>query len=986
MENTTREIIHAEEIRNNRHKELNSTWERFIEDLIDNIGTTESINKKGIARNCIENPFFEFANIFSEYVNSKNYVSNKSIKNALNEKIIMHVLEISTKILLDELHEFRRSMTKSYDSKKCYEMFSEALKDEGGVRELYNNNPLMFKVLAEGILKIVDYYIEIEENLKKDYESIRSTFGINGKLIKIENGMGDSHRGKKQVVILNFEDGKIVYKPRCMDIDVKFGCFLDYVNEKLNMNLKYPKVLSRNGYGWQEFIEYKESKDEEEVKQFYKEVGVFAGIFYLFMSSDIHMDNMIAAGNKPFFVDLESVFQCYVGHPINDDDEYGRIGSKIKNSILTTCMFPGHMNPTEVRDFSGITGCGGQIIPKVKYELKNKNSADMELVRGDYTVPEKQNIPSINGKKVNPRKYTNEIIDGFTRIYEFVQHNKIAFIINNGLIDNFKDCPIRVIFRDTSKYGVILKASTERKYLTDIVKRKELFERMWLITKEYEELTPVISDEIRDIDGGDVPYFYSYINASFIYNSLDKKVDNYEQKPLSTIIKKRINSLNDEDKNFQIELIKQSMAEPVKRWELKENKKSYISVTGEEEKTINEDVIMDRCKDVMEQIEKLSFQGNNDIGWVDLRISSGGQWVFLPMDNTLYEGTMGIALLAAQLYVLTGVDDYHILVNKILNSSEIYMNKYKARTSLSAFNGDVAVAYGYYYIGQLLKNDKLKAKAVEILLKCDTAITSDKDIDIISGAAGALIVALRINEKEDNPKLKEFAIKCGNHILNSVVNEEGKYGWHTAAGQGAVLAGMSHGNAGISWTLLELYNATKDERFLECAKKAIEYENTIFDPTTNNWMDKRSEENRKRKGFPEAVNWCHGAPGIGLSRIFCKKICPTIIDDKDIQNAYYKTKEAGFGGSDCICHGSLGNLELLIELYKLNGDKKYLDQALVILQDLIDEKEEDNWICGIPQRVYVPGFMTGLAGIGYELLRLMSPNEIPNVIKFELPV
>lgn len=41
--------------------------------------------------------------------------------------------------------------------------------------------------------------------------------------------------------------------------------------------------------------------------------------------------------------------------------------------------------------------------------------------------------------------------------------------------------------------------------------------------------------------------------------------------------------------------------------------------------------------------------------------------------------------------------------------------------------------------------------------------------------------------------------------------------------------------------------------------------------------------------------------------------------------------------------------------------------------------------CGIPQKTDVVGFMTGLSGIGYELLRCLNPEKIPCVFAFEFP-
>ena len=41
--------------------------------------------------------------------------------------------------------------------------------------------------------------------------------------------------------------------------------------------------------------------------------------------------------------------------------------------------------------------------------------------------------------------------------------------------------------------------------------------------------------------------------------------------------------------------------------------------------------------------------------------------------------------------------------------------------------------------------------------------------------------------------------------------------------------------------------------------------------------------------------------------------------------------------------------------------------------------------CGLPLGVESPGLMTGLAGIGYGLLRLAAPEAVPSVLCLEPP-
>lgn len=55
--------------------------------------------------------------------------------------------------------------------------------------------------------------------------------------------------------------------------------------------------------------------------------------------------------------------------------------------------------------------------------------------------------------------------------------------------------------------------------------------------------------------------------------------------------------------------------------------------------------------------------------------------------------------------------------------------------------------------------------------------------------------------------------------------------------------------------------------------------------------------------------------------------------------------------------------------------------AAVILESI----EREGWLCGLPSGVESPGLMTGLAGIGYGLLRLAAPERVPSVLTLDPP-
>ena len=105
----------------------------------------------------------------------------------------------------------------------------------------------------------------------------------------------------------------------------------------------------------------------------------------------------------------------------------------------------------------------------------------------------------------------------------------------------------------------------------------------------------------------------------------------------------------------------------------------------------------------------------------------------------------------------------------------------------------------------------------------------------------------------------------------------------------------------------------------------------------------------------------------------------------DIERALFATKMYGFTDNDCLCHGNLGNTEILLEYSKECNDEEVrhmmLSARTQIAMDIINE----NYDCA---RSYlhgykIPGFMTGISGMGYSLLRDLYP-ELPCILALEI--
>ena len=105
----------------------------------------------------------------------------------------------------------------------------------------------------------------------------------------------------------------------------------------------------------------------------------------------------------------------------------------------------------------------------------------------------------------------------------------------------------------------------------------------------------------------------------------------------------------------------------------------------------------------------------------------------------------------------------------------------------------------------------------------------------------------------------------------------------------------------------------------------------------------------------------------------------------EIAAALETSLREGFGRNHSLCHGDLGNLELLLQARRILGGPRWEDEIRRRTATVLASIETNGWRSGVAFGVETPGLMVGLAGIGYELLRLAEPEHVPSVLVLEPP-
>ena len=268
-----------------------------------------------------------------------------------------------------------------------------------------------------------------------------------------------------------------------------------------------------------------------------------------------------------------------------------------------------------------------------------------------------------------------------------------------------------------------------------------------------------------------------------------------------------------------------------------------------------------------------------------------------------------------------------------------------------------------------LKYAKLHAK---ILLKHLQRPCTE---DLIYGGSGALIALVHLYKMSGEERYLKGAEEFALRIMEQAQRDEAGIWWNTNRNGG--LAGMAHGNSGVglAFSMLASAGCEKTKDYRETEKQLRQYENRFFLKEKSNWMDMRALSGIMPSGVSQSidlekgedpVSWCHGAAGIALERKWVEKLLNVKCEDE--QCAYMKVKNCGWKDANCLCHGNAGNLMVLMEFENIKCGKHWEKLAELVVTEQIQRKEWHN-----------PGLMTGMAGIGYALLKAKTDN-LPNIL------
>lgn len=854
-----------------------------------------------------------------------------------------------------------------------------------GLPALFEDLPVLARQAATVVARHVDRVDEFLARFAADREALVALADGSGGLapiLAIEPALSDPHDGRRRVMALTCANGaRLVYKSRDVRMEAAFTELLDDLAAAGLAVPRGPRVLARDGYGWEEMVAPQAFETAAQVENYFRRAGGLLCVSWLLGARDLHMENVIATREGPVVIDLEALFEPGGAAPAGDGSEAAeeaRVGGErpVGESCLATGLltFVAGGPETPLQEVGGLRGRGAGTSTLARRVWTALGTAGIRYVEDRTMSAPERNAVLLDGVRQEPEAYAPALLDGFADVYRHVLAHRDRWASADGPLSAFAGLPTRVFSRDTNQYGMLLHVLFAPKYQESGVRRSTAYDvlvRRFAGAAARPDEWPAVRAERAALDALDVPRFTSATDALEVFAGGARVFERQGRQPGLHAAFDRCRSLSDADLHQQ---------------------RAAVARVLDDLRTPRYGTALD--------VEVTPEDGWRACAeWIGREVIARGRWdgEGLSWHRTtvdarafvLHDGALGPVLLLAALASVTRAEAFEDAARAALNGVTRAWQAPGAAASLpiGGTTGLGGLAYGLALAGDLLDDEALTRTALDVAAAITPGrIVMDALLDVTSGAAGAALALVALARATHAARLLDAAIACGDHLL-AREHAEGDGGvWLTPAGY--AYTGYAHGIAGIAAALARLADATGAERFRAGASRAYRRLHAARAGAPAWPMAVRPDGSTDREPFAMTA-WCHGAPGILLALLEAPDEARDAGWREDVEAAARAIAAAPTHKTEHACCGTMGRAEALFSAGRRLGIAAAETAAARAASGVVARARRLGHVrlSAVPYdyRVFDIGFFRGAPGIGYGLLRMHTAGRLPNVLRLDTP-
>ena len=747
-----------------------------------------------------------------------------------------------------------------------------------------------FPVLGRLLAVVTELWIDgSEEMLRRLVESRAQlvdpfAIAVDAPVDKIQLGLSDPHRGGRAVAILHFGEGeesrRVVYKPKDMQVDQVYQDFLQGLNDESTLPpLRCLRVLSCDGYGYMEWVEHRTCESDEELTSFYTNAGRTMAVLHLLGCTDCHYENLIASGDQLVLIDTETLLEADLRDLISDDGDephlLSALQTSMQDSVLRSGLLPQWLmaGAGKKRAFD-ISALGVQP-PPVEREMPGwlgLNSDGMMAGRSIQRCELPTSLPVALGQRQRLTDFSDQLCNGFA--LQLQEAMRLRKILLQGLTQ-FSGKPRRLVARATRLYFTIQRQMLEPASLRSAVAhglKLEQLSRSFVLASEMPLNWSMFRAELLQMERLDIPFFEHMIDGEELPMPEGlAPIQRFTKASGLTAARQRLELLDQDEIKFQQQLIRGSIAaRHLKTSSSTAASAPAVHIAVAAGSAVDADVYRQEALRLAEELWNDAIRDNKGRPeWLGMDLGADGEsFHFGLIGHSLYSGGSGIALLFARLAQASSGEAADLWRGRAWCCLEALAELAERNSNEQLFRLVRDLPYGISGTGgvllalHLLEDAEVEGAGILgahlINQLRPERLLADEGIDLIGGVAGMIAPLLLVG----TTRAQELAAICGERLLSLQLESGGWPNGAVSSQSKRPLTGFSHGAAGMAAALARLSSATGDVRFAQGADRAVAYERSVFVAECGNWPDFRNTN--KADAF--MLSWCHGAPGILLSR------------------------------------------------------------------------------------------------------------------------
>jgi type 2 lantibiotic biosynthesis protein LanM len=811
-----------------------------------------------------------------------------------------------------------------------------ALSTPDGRVAFLDRYPLLGRLAGEILLGWRDAAAEFGRRLAADAAALTSLLGVPSlELLGVRAGLGDAHGHGRTVACVRFAEGRVAYKPRPLAA-ARALAFAD---------VAVPAFVDRGTHGWMSWVEPAPVADRAAAARYYRRLGRLNAAAWLLGAYDLHSENIVAAGDTPYLVDVETLLT-----PVPRHEETGHThaaaGALLESPASTGILpFSLDLGDGHSADLSAYGDRPGQLGAEVS-TWDAAGTGDMHLVRRRLPQADPPSVPRYaDGTPVDALEFRDSVAEGSAELLASLAGFSPAAVPDPGRT--------RVLLRDTARYGEVTEFLRHPAVLHEPFLADAAFEPLLdpAVHPDPEVRRAVVAAERAALLRGDVPHFEVAPDGTDLFCCDGTVIPGFfAASPLSRVAS-RADRLATERAALDWATTASLRVAQLNR---DRARRKVVCCSSPAAAPAAPATLVETATAIADRLAALACRDAGETSWLTLRVDLAEQWRVVVADDSLYLGTAGVLLF------LSALPSPSPAVSALRTS----LHEQWRRRSLSGGHGP-----GLYTgsAGDLLVALRLGETAHARSL-ADRLGEPAEDLDLFSGAAGLVLALTRAG-------LPEAAEPHVRRLLSA----QDPAGWWDTTGAGPLL-GFAHGSSGIAYALGE-HAAAGGPLAAGCraaVAAAMRWESSLFDDATCSWPDLRPLPGTETG----SASWCNGAAGIGLARAAAlRRGDPGAADLRlDVERAVAASLAHGLGLGQGPCHGDLGVAETLLLAAGACDRPEWTETAGRIAAAVAGSVVDGLVTLEFGPGVDLPGLVNGAAGVGYQLLRVADPDRVPSVL------